>query len=76
MTHDITDTITAIGRLHDEATRIVAQLDEIMAAEPSHERRGVESRLRQLIVDLLVHGIGEVNRPALTTIKSVVTRAA
>ena len=71
----ITDTINAIGRLHAEATRIVAQLDEIIAAELSAERRGVESRLRQTVLDLLVHGIGEVNRPALT-IKSVITRAA
>jgi hypothetical protein len=61
---DFSETLAAIDALHAEAQRIVAQLDEIIAVEPSHERRGVESRLRQLIVDLLVHGIGEVNRPA------------
>jgi hypothetical protein len=59
----ITDTITAIGRLHDQAQHIVAQLDEITAAEPDHIRRGVQSRLRQIIVDLH-HGLAGVKHAA------------
>jgi hypothetical protein len=76
---NITDTLVAIDKLHADATRIVAQLDEIIAAEPTHERRGLQSRLRQMLLDLLVHGIGQARQPAvdkIARIKRGSTRAA